>query len=98
VFESIVNVTMPSTSAGVSPESSNASRNRLGSQPKLLRPEFFEKSVASDDDDRAFPAFTPPSGHIRGSVWRSDDVDRQDCCCQRTFNVINPLDPRSLHP
>src|SRR5882757_11301335 len=55
VLESIVNVTMPSTSAGVSPASSSASSTASEASRSSLRPEFFEKSVAPMPTIAAFP-------------------------------------------
>ena len=46
VLESMVNVTMPSTSAGVSPASPKASRTASAARRSSDRQESFEKSVA----------------------------------------------------
>ena len=59
VLESIVNVTMPSTSAGVSPASSSASSTASAASRSSLRPEFFEKSVAPIPTIAAFPDSSP---------------------------------------
>ena len=55
VLESIVNVTMPSTSAGVRPASSSASSTASDASRSSLRPEFFEKSVAPIPTMAALP-------------------------------------------
>ena len=67
VLESIVNVVMPSTSAGVRPASSSASSTASAASRSSLRPEFFEKSVAPMPTIAALPDrlaahfSTPPS-------------------------------------
>src|SRR3954463_14673794 len=55
VLESIVNVVMPSTSAGVTPASSSASSTASAASRSSLRPEFFEKSVAPIPTIAALP-------------------------------------------
>src|SRR3954447_7569290 len=55
VLESIVKVTMPSTSAGVRPASSSASSTASAASRSSLRVEFFEKSVAPIPTIAAFP-------------------------------------------
>ena len=63
VLESIVNVTMPSTSAGVRPASSSASSTASAASRSSLRPEFFEKSVAPIPTIAAFPDSSPGIRH-----------------------------------
>ena len=75
VLESMVNVTMPSTSAGVSPASSSASSTASAASRSSLRPEFLEKSVAPIPTIAALPDSSPgirrPSDGQRGV---GDDV------------------------
>ena len=59
VLESIVKVTMPSTSAGVSPASSSASSTASEASRSSLRPEFLEKSVAPIPTIAALPDSSP---------------------------------------
>src|ERR1700722_4835094 len=69
VLESIVNVTMPSTSPGVRPASSSASRTASAANRSSLRPEVLEKSVAPMPTIAALPESSPairtPDGQRR---------------------------------
>src|ERR1700679_4039182 len=71
VLESIVKVTMPSTSPGVRPASSSASRTASAASRSSLRPEFFEKSVATI---AAFPESSPAIRTPDGQRRVRDDV------------------------
>ena len=71
VLESIVNVVMPSTSAGVRPASSRASSTASAASLSSLRPEFFEKSVAPMPAMAALPDNSPGIRHPpSASRWR----------------------------
>src|SRR5947209_10600051 len=74
VFESIVNVTMPSTSSGVRPASSSASRTASAASRSSLRPEFLEKSVAPMPTIAALPDSSPLIGTPDGQGRVRDDV------------------------
>src|SRR3982075_2850894 len=74
VLESIVNVTMPSTSAGVRPASSSASSTASAASRSSLRPEFFEKSVAPMPTIAALPENSPVIRTPDGQRRVRDDV------------------------
>src|ERR1700710_179469 len=74
VFESIVNVVMPSTSAGVRPASSSASSTASAANRSSLRPEFLEKSVAPMPTIAALPDSSPVIGTPHGQGRVRDDV------------------------
>src|ERR1700734_1925243 len=74
VLESIVKVTMPSTSLGVRPASSSASRTASAASRSSLRPEFFEKSVAPMPTIAAFPESSPTIRTSDGQRRIRDDV------------------------
>ena len=61
---SMVNVTMPSTSAGASPASSSAACTASTASFSSLRPESLENSVAPIP---AMAAFPPSESALRGS-------------------------------
>ena len=64
---SIVNVTIPSTSAGVSPASSNAARTASTASRSSLRPESLENSVAPIPTIAACP---PRVSRVRVLIYR----------------------------
>src|ERR1700683_2738090 len=74
VLESIVNVTMPSTSPGVRAASSSASRTASAASRSSLRPEFFEKSVAPTPAIAALPESSPAIRTPAGPRRVRDDV------------------------
>ena len=72
VLESIVNVTMPSTSAGVSPASSSASSTASDGEPQLAAPGVLGEVGGADPDDRRLP------GQLaRHQAFRSSDRQRR---------------------
>ena len=89
VLVSMVNVTRPSTSAGVRPASSSAASTASAASRSSLRPEFLEKSVAPMPTMAALPDSPPGSCVTSDHEGRVRDDVVAEAVAAHDFNVTD---------